>query len=80
MPLFLLQHHHDPEDCAPAFAAWRGFASPLRRHHAPSTCLAGGHDLWWRVEAPDASAALRLLPPFVARRTVPIAVREVVIP
>jgi hypothetical protein len=80
MPLFLLQHHHDPADCAPAFAAWHGFASPLRRHPAPSTCLAGGHDLWWRVEAPDTASALELLPPFVARRTVAVAVREVVIP
>ena len=51
MPKFLLHHHHAPAECAAAFAAWRGFDSPLRRHPAASTCLEGGHALWWRVEA-----------------------------
>ena len=53
MPFFLLHHSHDAHECAAAFAAWQGFDSPLRHRRAPSTCLAGGHALWWRVEASD---------------------------
>jgi hypothetical protein len=80
MPYFLLQHRHTPAECAAAFAAWAGFQSPLRHRPAASTCLACGHALWWRVQAVDAAAALALLPLFVARRTVPIEVREIEIP
>jgi hypothetical protein len=80
MPTFLLQHRHDPRDCAAAFAAWLGFKSPLRRRPAASTCLVGGHAVWWRVEAEDASGALALLPAFVARRTIAIEVRDIEIP
>ena len=80
MPFFLLQHRHNPAECAAAFAAWAGFQSPLRHGSAASTCLAGGHALWWRVQAADAAAALAMLPLFVARRTVPIEVRDIEIP
>ncbi len=80
MPLFVLHHQHEAHECAAAFAAWQGFTSPLRHHRAPSSCLTGGHGLWWRVEAPDRRAALGLLPRFVAERTTPIQVREVEIP
>ena len=80
MPVFLLHHEHAPADCAVAFAAWTGFDSPLRRRSVPSTCLAGGHALWWRVQAPNRAAALALLPRFVAERTTPIEVREIEIP
>jgi hypothetical protein len=80
MPAFLLAHRHDPNECAAAFAAWQGFDSPLRHGRAPSTCLAGGHGLWWRVEAPDREGALALLPRFVAERTTAIEVRDVQIP
>lgn len=80
MPLFLLHHRHEPAECAAAFAAWQGFDSPLRHHPASSTCLAGGHELWWRVEATDEHGALALVPRYVAERTRPIAVRDVEIP
>ena len=80
MPFFLLHHQHDPAECAAAFAAWTGFDSPLRQRHAASTCLSGGHAVWWRVQAENAAAALALLPRYVARRTVPIEVRDVEIP
>lgn len=80
MPMFLLHHQHTAAECAAAFAAWQGFDSPLRRHPASSTCLGGGHALWWRVEAPSREAALALLPSYVARRTDAIAVRDVQIP
>jgi hypothetical protein len=80
MPPFVLQHRHAPAECAATFAAWLGFASPLRGGSAASSCLEGGHALWWRVEAPDRQAALALLPPYVARRTEAIRVRDVPIP
>ena len=80
MPFFLLHHRHQPLECAAAFAAWTGFSSPLRHTPAPSTCLAGGHSIWWTVEAADRLAALSLLPRFVAERTIPTEVRDVEIP
>ena len=80
MPVFLLHHQHDEHECPAAFAAWTGFDSPLRRRTAASTCLTGGHALWWRVEAADRSSALALLPRFLAERTTPIEIREVQIP
>jgi hypothetical protein len=80
MPQFLLHHQHTPGECAAAFAAWLGFESPLRRHSAASTCLAGGHAVWWRVEAADRRSALELLPPYVAHRTDVIGVRDIEIP
>jgi len=80
MPSFLLHHHHAPGECRAAFAAWKGFDSPLRHGLAPSTCLAGGHAVWWRVEAADTGAALALLPAYVAARTQPTEVRDVRIP
>ena len=80
MPLFLLHHRHEPGECDAAFAAWQGFSSPLRRHAAPSTCLVGGHALWWRVEAANQGHALALLPDFVAHRTDAIEVRDIEIP
>jgi hypothetical protein len=80
MPFFLLHHRHTPRECAAAFAAWTGFDSPLRHHRAASTCLAGGHSVWWRVRADDSAHALALLPPFLARRTETIEIRDVEIP
>ena len=77
---FLLQHTHEPSECETAFAAWRSFDSPLRGRSAPSTCLAGGHRIWWSVKAPDAASALALLPDFVADRTEAIAVRDIDVP
>jgi hypothetical protein len=80
MATFLVHHRHAAADCAAAFAAWNGFKSPLRRRSAHSTCLAGGHSLWWIVEAADGDAALDLLPSFVARRASATEVRRVRIP
>jgi hypothetical protein len=80
MTLFVLHHEHRPHECAAAFAAWQGFDSPLRHGLVPSSCLAGGHGLWWTVEAANRASALELLPRFVADRTRAIQVREVEIP
>lgn len=80
MALFYLHHNHDPAECATAFAAWRGFESPLRHRPAAATCLTGGHCLLWRVEAAGPGEAIALLPPFVAARTEAIEARDVEIP
>ena len=80
MPFFLLHHWHEAHECAAAFAAWQGFDSPLRHRLARSSCLTGGHGLWWEVEAANAGDALALLPRFVAQRTTPIQIRKVEIP
>lgn len=80
MPTFLLEHRHEAADCEAAFAAWHGFASPLRHESAPSTCLTGDHRLWWWTKADSADEALALLPQFVAERTTAVRVREARIP
>jgi hypothetical protein len=80
MHTFILHHQHRADECAAAFAAWNGFASPLRRHTAPSTCLAGGHAIWWIVHEASELAALALVPPYVRSRTRATEVRDVVIP
>ena len=80
MATFVLAHTHEPGQCSTAFAAWRGFESPLRRRSVLASCVRGGHTLFWFVEAPDVSSALAHLPPFVAERTEATEVREVPIP
>ena len=80
MATFLLHHRHTASECASAFASWNGFKSPLRRSVAHSTCLVGGHAVWWVVDAADDDSALRLLPAFVARRASATEVRRVRIP
>ena len=80
MARFLVRHRHAPEECRFAFAAWRGFQSPLRHGAAMSTCEAGDHSLLWEVEAADAAAALAQLPPYVAQRSQATPVKEIGIP
>ena len=80
MPTFILCHRHTAEECAVAAAAWKGFSSPLRQGQPLSSCLTGGHRIWWTAEAADAEAALTQLPPYVAERTVVEPVREVPLP
>lgn len=83
----MLIHHHSPAECRVAYAAWLAFDSPLRGVPVPSTCGRHGpqdkgevvgppeiHEVWWIVEAEDASCALTQVPPFVGERT---EVREV---
>jgi hypothetical protein len=80
MPTFLLSHHHRPDECRFAFAAWRGFPSPLRRAAATCSCRSGDHGLWWTVQAPDPETALSHLPDYLAARTSAAQVQEVPIP
>jgi hypothetical protein len=67
--MFMLKHSHRSDECAIAVAAWRGFASPLRRGRPLGSCAIGGHRVWWTVEAEDRDGALSMLPPYVAQRT-----------
>jgi hypothetical protein len=80
VPTFLLTHQHEPHECRYAYAAWEDFASPLRHQAAQSSCLHGGHRVWWTVEAADVAAALAMLPPYVAARSTAEPVRDVPIP
>jgi hypothetical protein len=80
MPTFQLLHRHEPDECRFAYAAWRGFSSPLRHHRALSSCADGGHRICWTVEAESANAALSLLPHFLAVRSEVHLVTEVTIP
>ena len=80
MTLFVLTHHHAPDECGAAMAAWKGFPSALRDRPALASCVSGDHRTWWQAEAPDAESALAQLPPFVAARTEAQAAREVTVP
>ena len=62
------------------FAAFRGHESPLRHRPTLASCRSGGHAIWWTVDADSEADALRLLPPYVARRTTVSHVSEVEIP
>ena len=81
MPFFSFTTTTRRDECAAAFAAWQGFDSPLRPGRVRSSCLSGGHGLWWQVEA--ASHSRRRSPSSRGswpRRTKPIQIREVDIP
>ena len=82
MARFMLVHTHSPAECRIAFAAWRGFDSPLRHAATAGSCAESGdiHRIWWAVEAEDERAAFECLPPWVAERTVAERVSQVTIP
>ena len=80
MPQFLVHHRHAARECGIAFSAFRGHESPLRHQPALASCAAGGHEIWWTVEAASEADALALLPFFVAQRASATEVREVRIP
>jgi hypothetical protein len=83
---FVLSHRHAATDCGVAFAAWKGFDSPLRHTSAVASCpihpLAdeAEHLLIWTVEAENEAHALALLPPWLAERADARRVGEVAIP
>jgi hypothetical protein len=80
MTLYLVQHRHEPAECGAAFAAWKGFDSPLRQMAAWCSCLTGGHRLWLVADAPDETTVLGLLPRYLAERSDVSRVAEVTIP
>jgi hypothetical protein len=80
MTRFLLHHRHEARECRAAFAAWKGFQSPLRHRSTTGSCLSGGHEIWWELEAATEEAALGHLPRYVAERTEAIRVSDVRVP
>jgi hypothetical protein len=80
MPRYLLCHAHRPEDCGVAFASFSGHDSPLRHQQTMASCRSGGHAIWWDVQAASEEDALRLLPFYVAQRTVVAEIATVDIP
>lgn len=80
MPRYLLEHRHGPQECGIVFTSFKGNASPLRHQAALASCASGGHAIWWTVEAETEADALKLLPPYVAKRTTIARVSEVTIP
>ena len=80
MAQYLLQHRHHPRECGVVFASFKGHESPLRHRATVASCRSGGHAIWWRVEAASEGDALRLLPAYVAARTIATRVSEVEIP
>ena len=80
MPRYLLHHHHEPGECGVAFAAFTGHPSPLRHTTTVASCLSGGHEIWWLVDAAGPDQALGQLPFFVAERSTVTEIREVHIP
>lgn len=80
MSRYLLQHHHEPDECGVVFTSFKGHESPLRHQATLASCRTGGHAIWWTVEAATEAEALRLLPDFVAARTTATRVSDVEIP
>ena len=80
MPQYLLFHKHHPSECGVAFACFKGHSSPLRHQTTISSCLFGGHAIWWLINAQSSEHALALLPSFVAQRSTAVEVREVQTP
>ena len=80
MARYLLQHHHSPDECGVVFASFKGHQSPLRHRPTLASCSTGGHEIWWTVDAGSEDDALRLLPSYVAERTLIVRVSEVQIP
>jgi hypothetical protein len=77
---YLLHHRHEQSECGVTFASFKGHDSPLRHRTALTSCVAGGHNIWWTVDAASEADALALLPSYVARRTTATRVSEVEIP
>ena len=80
MARYLLEHRHEPLECGVVFASFKGQTSPLRHRATLASCRSGGHAIWWTVDAASEEDALRLLPPYVARRTTVARVNEIEIP
>ena len=80
MARYLLHHRHEPSQCGVAYAAFKGEPSPLRHKPAVTSCLTGGHEMWWVVEAASPDDALGQLPHFLATRSTVTMITEVHIP
>ena len=77
---YLLRHHHAPAECGIVFTSFKGHQSPLRHQLTLTSCRSGGHEVWWTVDAASELDALRLLPRYIADRTMVTRVSQVEIP
>jgi hypothetical protein len=66
---YLLDHRHEPHECAAVHASWSGFTSRLRQGATAATCARSGHGIWWALDAASDLEALSELPALVAART-----------
>jgi len=57
-----------------------GIREPVASPATIGSCLSGGHDIWWELEAATQEDALGRLPRYVAERTKVIRVSEVRVP
>ena len=80
MSPYRLVHRHQAHECPIAYAAWKGYDSPLRGLRAVSSCPVGGHEIWFDLEADNETAALAHLPHYLAERSVAVKIGEVSIP
>lgn len=80
MSRYVLSHRHEAQECGVVFASFKGHESPLRRRTTLASCRAGGHAIWWTVDAESEAEALGLLPFYVAERTTAALVTAVDIP
>jgi hypothetical protein len=80
MTRYLLHHRHEPDECGATFASFKGYCSPLRHQDTVASCLSGGHEIWWLVDAESAEQAIALLPRYVAERSTAVPIRNVRIP
>jgi hypothetical protein len=80
MAHYLIHHSHAPDECGVVFASFKGHQSPLRHQLTLASCRSGGHAIWWTVAAESEEGALRLLPFYVAERSIVARVTEVQIP
>jgi hypothetical protein len=80
MATYVLVHRHQANECRRAYAAWKGFDSPLRRTRTFASCARGDHRVFWTVEAVNERSALAQLPDWLAARTEASEVSSVAIP
>lgn len=80
MASFLVHHRHQARECGVVYASFRGEDSPLRHKPTVSSCRAGGHEIWWLVDAESPQGALTQLPHYVAARSTATPINEVQIP
>ncbi len=80
MNTYRVVHRHEAHECPTSYAAWKGHDSPLRGLRVVSSCPAGGHQIWFDLDADSETTALSLLPRFVAERSEAVRTGEVAIP
>lgn len=80
MASFVVHHRHQARECGVVYASFKGETSPLRRKPTVSSCRAGGHEIWWLIEAESLETAFAQLPHFVAARSTVTPINEVQIP